>query len=713
MNLQRYLFLFLRFSWLIILLVAIAIASAWAWLNTQKPVYAARAVLEVVTDQAQVLDSIKDVKDTRITGLDAVNTVVQSLTSNTIMLAVAESTGVAAEWAKDAPGGKVSPEMESALAGYIRNKVTASLRRGTRLIDVIAEDSTPEKARDLAAKIVEEFLALQTQDRTDVSKDANSFLVQEATKLKNKLEDSENKLTKYRLENNAVSLIDRQNIIVERLTALNAQVTDANTKRASIETDLSTLKKVDPNDVDAMLRLPSVAALPDVAALRSAVITKEGEFSALKERYLELHPKYIAALTELNDFRNKLKTAVVSAGETLRQQYQNFAETEEKLKDMLKEQEKKALELDRVSIPYNTLQREAQSDRALYEAVLTRLKETNVTQGLTKNPYKLAEAPLVNLVPVRPNWTKTLTMAGLGAIALGIGLILLIDRLDASIRTVDEAEQEFGLPVLSAVPDGKGDPSTPGGTVTTDEPDSPQAEALRNLRASISLLGEASQNRLLLVTSAIPGEGKSFTSSNLGASFATQGLKTLVIDADLRRPALSAAFLETEYRKGTTYRGLTDVLSGQAEVNETIQHTAVDNLSLMPSGRRAPNPSELLANFNFPPFFEALLAKYDRVIVDTAPINAVSDAMSIAPYVQAVCLVLRFGKTPRRAVKRAIILLQKTNARIAGIVMNRMPKRKGASYYYYYYGDPYAEDNVYGNEGKKRKKRSQSKPEAI
>ena len=714
MNLQHYLFLFLRYSWLIVLIMALALAGMWVWLGKQPPVYASRAVLQVEMEQAKVVN-IEDVKENRVTGLDAVNTVIQTLSSNTVMLGVANAIGRSDDWAAKDPSGKITPAMESSLAQSIRGQLSISLRRGTRLIDIVAEDTDPENARLLAGEVVKQFLKLQNQDRTDVSKEANTFLVNQAKELKDKLEVSEQKLAKYRLDKNAVSVNDKQNIVVERLGALNSQVTAANTQRASIESDLAALKDIPPTDLERMLKLPSVAALPQVAQFRTAVNAKEGEFAAIKERYLELHPKYRATQSELNELRAKLETAVASAGDTLRQQYSTFTETEQRLKDMLAEQEAKALELDQVSIPYDALLRVAESDRKMYETILTRLKETDVTQGLTKTPYRLTEEPLINPVPVRPNKPKSLLTSALLALATGIGLVLLLDRLDSSIRTVDEAERVLGLPVLAAVPEADISKVPKGGTCMTDDPGSAQAESFRTLRASLSLLGPEEHRRLILVTSSIPSEGKTFTSMNLAASFATQGLRTLLIDADLRRPALSATLLERDIRKGEDFRGLTDILSNLCPVREAIRSTSIENLSLIPSGRRAPNPAELLSQAGMADLLKQLFLIFDRVVIDSAPINAVSDTLSIAPLADLVCLVLRFGKTPRRAILRALTLLKKSGSRMAGSVMNRMPASRGAAYYYYYYyGDPYVADSVYGAgkpSGKKKKYSNASQSE--
>lgn len=704
MNFHRYFFLFLRHSWVIVLLTAASVAGSYAWVKRQTPVYASRATIEVEVDPAKVIN-IEDVKDNRMASLDAINTTVQTLTSNSVMIEVAGKIGLTDEWAKNDPSGKLPASMQSALAGTIRNKVNVSLRRGTRLIDVVAEDPDPAMAQSIARHVVEEYLAMRQLDRNKISGDANSFLSRQTKELKEKMEKSDNALAQYRLDNNEVSLLEKDNVVSKNLDDLNNKSLQARTERSRIETDLAALKKVDPSDLARMLELPSVAALPQVAELRNQVTSSEVAFAALKERYLELHPKDTEALSKLNDYRSKLSAAVANAGDVLHQILLTAQENEQKINVMLAEQKQKSLELEKIAIPYNVLKREAETNRALYDEVFSRLKETDVTQQLARVPYRVVEDPLLSPVPIRPDPPKSMLTAGLVGLAAAIGLILLLDRMDSSIRTVDEAESELGLPVLGAIPQGDEKNSSPA--VVVDDAGSSQAEGFRTLRASISLLGDESQRRVLLVTSAVPAEGKTFTSVNLAAALAGQGLRTLLIDSDLRRPALSATLMNREDRKDEDYRGLTDVLSGLTDPWNAIRGTRVEGLWLLPSGRRAPNPSELLSMKSVPELLDQLSSQFDRIVIDSAPINAVADTLAIASYSHAVCLVLRYGKTPRRAALRAITLLQKAGARMAGIVMNRMPSRRGAYYYYYYYGDPYVKDSVYGaSEAKTSRRRS-------
>jgi len=239
------------------------------------------------------------------------------------------------------------------------------------------------------------------------------------------------------------------------------------------------------------------------------------------------------------------------------------------------------------------------------------------------------------------------------------------------------------------------------------------AEAFRTLRASLSLLGDESKKRILLVTSAIPSEGKTFCSVNLAACFAGQGYRTLLVDADLRRPALSATLLSRDERKGEQYRGLTDVLTSNSTPADSIRKLGIENLFLLPAGRRAPNPAELLSQPKLPELMELLRTQFDRIVFDTAPINAVSDTLGFCRYAEGLILILRAGKTPGRAVTRALQLLKKAGAALSGLVLNRLPKGRGAAYYYYYYGYPYLANSPYGGSSEKKKRRSKKQAQEI
>jgi capsular exopolysaccharide synthesis family protein len=226
-----------------------------------------------------------------------------------------------------------------------------------------------------------------------------------------------------------------------------------------------------------------------------------------------------------------------------------------------------------------------------------------------------------------------------------------------------------------------------------EDPASSLAEAYRTLRVSLSMLGPEEERRVLLFVSAVPEEGKTYTSLNTAVVLAQQGYRTLLIDADLRRPSLHKA-IQARVQMPI---GLTDFFSGNSKLQEVIQQTDIENLFLLPAGRRAPNPAELLSSSDLGKLIEQLLKKFDRIVIDSAPVNAVSDTLVLAPHAHKTILVIRAGKTHRKAIERGLLLLRKSGAKLAGFVLNRLPTGRAASYYYYYYGDKYEKDSAYGS----------------
>jgi len=300
------------------------------------------------------------------------------------------------------------------------------------------------------------------------------------------------------------------------------------------------------------------------------------------------------------------------------------------------------------------------------------------------------------MVPTTPIWPKKTTLMVRGVLAgvvVGVLLALGLNALDSSIKTVDEAEEYLHLPVLSAVPKIK----VHQVLVARENAKSPAAEGFRTLRTSVSMLGRAEQRRTFLFTSAVPEEGKTFCSLNFAVTLAQQGLKTLVIDGDLRRPSIERSVLP----KGDRRAGVTDYLTGTRKLEEIVHGHEQQNLFIMPAGTTAPNPAELVAQGNFDALIEEALLHYDRIVVDSAPIHAVSDTLLMTNKIQTVCLVVRAGKTPRKAVARAIEQLYKAEAPLAGLILNRQARRRLSGgydpYYSYSYEAKYSEKGVYGS----------------
>jgi polysaccharide biosynthesis transport protein len=684
---QRYFFLIRRQLWLVILVVALGMILTGVWLWQQPKVYESRVVLQVEQEEEHVLGSkVDDVQHTELEMPDLIQTFVESLTSNTVLVEVAKKADLLKDpffFPEIAKGGTSS---DVQIADALRDHIHALLRRDTRLIDIVAEHTNPAKARDIADAVVQAYLKQTFEQQFKTLSTATLFLQDEAQKLKGKLEDSERQLQAYKEQHNAVSLEGSQDIMTAKLKELNSKAIEAKNTRIRLESDIDELRKIPPNDTERMLQIGSVASIPQVSDAHSLLIKAESDLAALQKRYLPLHPKYIAAVTQIQGFKRTLADTLRDANKILETQYAAAKESEDKLNVALQEQEKAALDLSALAIPYNTLQREVDSDKAMYDALNARIRETSVSQGIEKSPFRVIEEPLIASKPARPEVSKDMAIAFAISVALGLALIVLLDSFDDTLRSVDQAEEFLGLPALSVIPEDGGR----GGKLRSafESKDSREGEAFRTLRASLSLLGtDDTARRVFLITSAVPSEGKSFSSLSLAHSFAMNGYRTVLIEADMRRPSFHTVF------KGVATRetpGLTDVLSRNKKPEEVLVQTPYENLTIIYAGSRAPNPAELLAEQRLRDIIEELKEWFERIVIDTPPINAVSDTLTMIPSAQYVCLVVRPAKTRKAAIRRAIHLIHKAKGSLAGFVLNRARFKVGSGYYYYYYGEKYA-----------------------
>ena len=678
-------------AWIIAMIACIVFLAGLAYVLVAPKIYESRAVIQVSPESLKVIN-ITGVSEEKPDNGDYLNTVVQAFTSRKLMLRLIEVTGLASSPSFAPPKKDGSPYTEIELASLMSQKIAVSVRRGTRLVDVIAFDENPEVAQKLAATLVKEFFRESFEQRQAVARIATELLQDKAQQLQVKLEQSERQLQTYKEKNNAVSLEERQDIIVEQLRDTNNAATEAKSTRLRLEADLDQIKKINPRNSAELLQIESVGKIPQVALIRERLLKAENDVAAIKMRYLPDHPRYITAMTRLANLKTTLAETLSTAGDMVAREYEKVRQAEAKLAKSLREQEQKAMELNKVAIPYDVLRRAVESDRELFESITLRLKETHITAGIDSGPFRLIEEPLVASSPSKPRKKFILALALVLGLMVGVGTVVGVDAVDASLRTVDEAEAYLDLPNLASIPDRReAKRRTRNSPLLVDDPTSREAEAFRTLRASISLLGRESEYRSFLFTSAIPSEGKTFVSLNFASSLAQQGLKTVIVDADLREPKLQGNLLHEE----DELPGLTDLLSAQIDLRLAVKPTAYLNLSLLPAGRRAPDPARLLSNREFGIIVEQLLNDFDRVIIDSPPVNAVSDVLLIAASAHATCLVVRAGKTPRKPILRATYQLRAAHAKLVGFVFNRLPVGgRSAGYYYYDYGNRYSTKTV-------------------
>ncbi|KAF0173579.1 MAG: Capsular exopolysaccharide family [Limisphaerales bacterium] len=677
---------FMEKAWLVVCIMAAAAAAGIWTSNRTPPVYQSRAVMFFDFGEQKVLN-IEDVDKREKGGVDLLNTIANNIRSSGIIKRVVTAHNLTRH-----PyfTGGTNTLTESQVMAAVGGMLDARLRRFTRLIDVTAESGDPALAQTLAQAVVEEYIKQNSEDRTGVGQNAGQFLMAEEMRIKERLLKAERSVQQYLATNN-ISLQQGQDILTEEFRTLSENCTAAKTERLVMETDYEMTKRVG-SKVSELLTLVSIARTPEVQSLKEKIQAQETSLANLKLRYREKHPAMIQAHTELNSLRQQFEDEVLKAPVRLSQQLKAAQERERGLEQVLKEQEKKLNQMQSQRFELDRLQGDLSSQRKLYDAVIQRLREIDLTGGMKKNDVRIIEPANLPSSPIRPNKRMILIYSLAMGFGLSFGLVWLIAQLDTSIKSVDQAESLLGLPVLGAVPKNKLVKDGKSRLFMSDDPQSLCAEAFRSMRASLALLGREEDRKVVFFTSAVPSEGKSFCCVNYAVAYAQQGRRTLVIDFDLRKPTLAESFGLKE-----DLAGVSDVLLGKATLDQSVQKTRFENLFLLTAGRTVPNPAELLSGQWARQLIREAAGKFDHVVLDNAPVNAVSDALLIVKEAQTVCLVANARKTSYRVVQRALEMLRRAGAKPSGVVLNFLPQSAGSGYYYYYSGNKYyGKKGVYG-----------------
>jgi len=748
--------------WIVALCVVAGLFIGLGYLAKTPKLYRGHTVLEVDVQEPSPVtteDSSARMRSAFLASQEAMRTIEQNLVNRTLMARVVRAEGLADDGGRALLGTTADPDatptaappkpsvsipaatgrtettytpLEEGLGGALSTMVKPVIRRGTRLIDLFVTHHDPVLAQRLTEAVGREYIRSAIERRAGSSQETLRYLLEEEERLKANLQKSEAAVAEYKAKTpDALQLgggttstgsqagsgagTSRGGLVEDKLQELTTKVTAAKTERLRLESEIKQIEQLGEN-VDALLAIPSIAAAPAVTERRRDVAQMETAVAALTQRYKDKHPKMMAARAALTEAKDALKRTVIAQPALLQSMLEQARNTEASLTAAVQEQEKAAVALNKAAIGYHELARQAETDRALYESVLRQIKETNLTKDVKTNAVTVIEHSPLPGAPVSPSVPKSIALGLLGGLAIGLAFVYVSDILDRSIKTVDQAEAHFGLPVLAAVPEVKKDEvakapagSAPPGSesyrLVAEAPEGPAAEAFRNLRASLSLLGPEAERKVFLFTSALPSEGKSFTSANYALALAQQGFRVLLIDGDLRRPSLHKIFLPAAGGNGAEEErlGIVDYLVGATELNTAARPVSAGafdllsqngdagvltatggKLSVLTSGRRAPNPAELLSGPTFGKLIADAAKSFDRVVIDSAPILAVSDTLLMTPLVQTVCVVVRASHTPRHAVQRALGMLTGAGGRPAGVVLNRLPRNRGSGYYYYY-----------------------------
>ncbi len=689
-DLRSWIFLIRERIILILACLGLAVGGALFYLSKAPPVYTAIGAIEVMTEAQRVLGGdVKGYNPEGSSSIEAVKTVENALLSESLLVRVAKKNELQLTHPRFMADPKTgNPLSEGEIAKGMAAKVDAKQKRGSRTIEVSVDDTDPVMAAKLTKSLMEEYVTSRDELQVGTQGVAIKDLIKNRDELDKQMREDELELQKFREKNKTTDLDKNETQIKTRIEDLSKQYTTAKARRLTLESDLPILNHRSELTAEQLLALSTIASQVDVQESQKKIISAEAEFASAKRVYLENHPKYKRAGSMVSDLKVSLEKAVRQAASMVANNYDTAKDAEEKLQKEMAELEKSYIELKGISLPYRMLADKVEGTQKMRAIANERLDALKLTTGVAARNVVISTLPIVPDEPSKPSKIKVLALAIAAGIGLAATMIVLLKAFDNTILSIDQAETDLGLPVLAAVPQAKGK-ATKTQLVISDFPASREAEAFRCLRTAVSLANSDGTQKVILFTSAVPAEGKSYCSSNYAAALAQQGLRTLLIDCDLRRPALGRVFPTKK-----DANGITDFLTGKCKFDECWHVTEVSKLYFMPAGTKNANPAELLSGEVVAKILKEAARKFDRVIIDSAPVNAVSDTLLLAEHVDAVVFVVRARSTPVRATARALQQLQQANGTPYGIVLNRLPTR-GANYYYYDEGS-YHSKGVYG-----------------
>lgn len=653
--------IFLRRWWLLLLGLAIALGAAAAYLKKASRIYEAKGSVYISAKSPRIVEAgavaPEETKD-----LEQMRSVEQGLVASTLLDRVIESCKLAED-----PSFSAGTTSRQQLVGAFAKKVKVELRRGTRLIDISVQDTDPARAKRLVESLVGEYERWSAERQGGITRQVADGIRSEEQSLRARMEKSERALQEFRDAHPIPGVAGRNGPASDDLGRIETELTRVKAERLRLESEVSALQKFDPERPETASGLATGDRAASINALVRAVQQKQIEFDKVRERYLEKHPTYKETFSELKGLKRDLAEAAATATDVAAKGLQVARDNESRLNAEVERARAGVVAAEGLRARFEALEREAVADRTTHEAVAARLRETSIAASIPGPVLRWEDAPMVPEKPIKPNKPLLLALAGFGGLFLGLILAVGFELADGRIRDSAAAARATGSPLLAEV-GAMADGST-SDMVLLSQPGSETSEGFRRLRAALSWAPGRSGPKTVLFTSAKSGEGRSFCAMNHAASLAMQGMRTLLLDADMRRPGLSLQHLQSP--DGRT--GLSDYLNGTAEPAKACHPTTLPNLYLLSSGNMQGNAAELLSGTRFPALLDEAHRWFDCVVIDSPPVLSTSDALAIARYADRVCLVVKERASERRELRRAADLIRSSGGNLAGFVWNEAP----------------------------------------
>lgn len=630
------------------------------------------------------------------------NTEVHILQSDSVLFETAQSLNLIAQVrageAADAhgnhhpaPGAPITARERDAMIGIIRDGLRVNTVTGTDIVELRYRSSNPQLAAAIVNRLVDTYTDVSLRSKYDHTMHVSTWLEKQLTGLRSEASDAQLALAAYQKAHNIIGMGENSTLAIQTLQGLSASLNDAEADRIQKESRMRDFDSMGPNLVSVM------GDNPMLVSLRAQLADLQTQRAQLSARYGPKYPKMIDLTTQINRIQSQIDAEVALARRQVTSEYQSALGVEQSLRERLNAQENAVYKLNEGGAQYAILLNQADLTRQLYDTLQMRLKEAMVTSGLSAADINVIDSGQIPYAPVAPRKRQSILIGLIGGLIAGCVLAFLIESIDDRLQTSDEVEAAVMLSPLAAIPHVAGalDKQKWWGKKNVDltaarldqqlislrDSKSSSAEAYRNLRSSLLLSSIDTPPRIIVLTSAFPEEGKTTTAINTAIVLAQRGEKVLLVDGDLRRGSLGAVF-------GLSDRnfGLSTVLANPHSIREiSVPLPELPTLHVLPTGPRPPNPAEMLSSSRMEEKFRQWLEEYDRIVIDTAPLLAVSDTQAIAVFADTVVLVTRAGRTRKRALLRARDILLRINAPIAGVVVNDVNVRL-ENFYTHRYG---------------------------
>lgn len=704
-HLYDYLLILRKHQWLILsfLLAVVTIVSIATF--RMQPVYVATARIEIDRESTNFLPfQGQDSYDYFVDLDNYIETQSKILTSESLALQTIRSAGLAGNAQFGSPTssnaittGSLANQQRPPELGVFLGSLSVKRVPNSRLLDVSFESTDPGLAARVVNAHIENYIQLNFRSKYEATTRASTWLADQLSELKVKVEKSEDERIAYERQNQIWELDDKQNITTQRLSDLNKELTDAQTDRMKKEALYDFAKS---GNMDGVPQMRDDSVLQDLLKKRADLQT---QYSDGLNQYGPNFPKVQriqAQIKEVDQLVEKEKKNVV---DQLGNDYKAASQRESLLMRAMDEQKAEANVMSERLVKYNILKRDAEANKALYDGLLTKLKEANIAVGLNASNIRVVDPAMIPGTPSRPAKTRNIALSILVGLVGGIGLALFREYLDNTVKTPDDIETLARLPSLAVVPsfaesngNGKRGRFLTASSNGRDKrielvaqhlPKSQVSEAFRALRTALLLSQADHPPQVILITSALPREGKTTAAANLAVTLAQLGDRTLLMDADLRKPGVGRVLNLTEGK----YAGLSSYLAGVSSLDlVTVPHPAIPNLAAIPTGPLPPNPADLLSSHRLAEAIAELRLKYKFIVIDSPPIMAATDAVILSVRADGVLLVVRSGETPKEAFTRTRDLLTSVKCHLLGVVLNAVDSH-APDYYYSYRYYPYSE----------------------